>query len=105
MKGVDHMKFLKIENSKVHFHTGDNLWKEIDKIDKESLLILLDKAIGSDFEMDEYEENSIGNKAHQIIYRHLHTKFTEILSNKTRFIDEANNLYKNAIEKYSNDTD
>jgi hypothetical protein len=95
------MKCLKIENNKGYFQTEESNWQEIDSIGKEDLMILLDKAIDSDFEMDEFEADKVQHKAHQIIYRNLYEKFSELLKNKNRFKDESEQLYKSAIEKYS----
>lgn len=97
------MKYLKIEDNKGHFikdKTQPDVWTEIDQIEKDDLLILLDCATNEEFELDSYEETLLGNKAHQIIYKHLSEKFTTFLSNKDRFKDEADNIYKEALEKY-----
>ena len=95
------MKILKIENSRGLFLKESNQWEEIDKIDKEALLALLDIAISNDFEIDEYNTDSLKNKAHQIIYKHLSQKFNELSDNKNRFKDESEQLYKIAIDKYT----
>ena len=95
------MKHLKIENNKGFYCLETNDWKEIDKINKDDLMTLLDKAIETDFEMDDFEIEKLDNKAHQIIYRNLHEKFSELLDTKSRFKDESELLYKSAIEKYS----
>ena len=94
------MKYLKINDNKGFYQTGDDNWKEIDSINKEDLMILLDKAIETDFEMNEFIVDNIQNKAHQIIYRNLYEKFSELLDNKSRFKDESEQLYKSAMEKY-----
>jgi hypothetical protein len=93
------MKHLKIENNK-GFYCLETEWKEVDKITKEDLMQLLDKAIANDFEMDVYDADKIANKAHQIIYKNIYEKFHELLLNKNRFKDESEFLYKNALEKY-----
>lgn len=97
------MKFLKIENNKGYFINDpkqpDN-WFELDKIEKNDLLLLLDYAINEDFEMDEYIESNIQHKAHQIIYKHLFEKFDSFVKNKSRFRDETDLIFKEAIEKY-----
>ena len=96
------MKYLKIEDSKGYFLSSDGNHTEIDKINKEALMHLLDQATEEDiFEMDEYHEVNIGNPAHRIIYSNIYEKFKSLLENKTRFKDESNQLYKNALEKYS----
>lgn len=97
------MKYLKIENHKGYFIKDKNnptVWTEIDQIEKDDLLNLLDIAINKEFELDTYDEANLGNKAHQIIYKHIAEKFTTFLNNKSRFKDEADNLFKAAIEKY-----
>ncbi len=97
------MKYLKIDNHKGYFIKDKNNptdWTEIDQIEKDDLLNLLDIATNEEFEIDAYEEVNLGNKAHQIIYKHIAEKFTTFLSNKSRFKDEADNLFKAAIEKY-----
>ncbi len=99
------MRYLKIENNKGYFlkdNSQPNVWAEIDQIEKEDLMKLLDYATkDEEFDIEPYEEETLANKAHQIIYKHIYEKFTVFLSNKDRFIDEANSLYKSAIEKYS----
>lgn len=98
-----HMKYLKIEDNKGYFIkyvTNPTNWIEIDQIEKDDLLNLLDTATTQDFELDAYDENLIANKAHQIIYKHIAEKFTTFLANKDRFNDEAENLFKTALEKY-----
>ena len=100
------MKYLKIEDNKGFFlktevDTSSTTWTEIDQIGKEDLFYLLNKAISEDFELDEYLEENLSNKAHQIIYKNLHEKFVDLIANKTRFIDESESLYKTALEKYT----
>lgn len=97
------MTYLKIEDNRGFFLKNKELpedWTEIDKIEKEDLLKLLDYATQEDFEMDEYSEDVLGNKAHQIIYKNLYEKFNNFLGNKTRFKDETDNIFKEALEKY-----
>ena len=102
---LKHMKYLKIEDNRGFFlRIVDNeveIWTDIDQISKEDLFFLLNKAISQDFEMDEFNEDILSNKAHQIIYKNLYEKFSDLLTNKTRFKDESESLYKAAIEKYS----
>lgn len=94
------MKYLKIENNKGHYLTSSNQWAEIDKISKEDLMFLLNKAVSEEFEMDEYLEENIGHKAHQIVYKSIHEKFSELVENKNVFKDECDSMFKSAIEKY-----
>lgn len=96
------MNYLKIENGKGFFLDSDNHWKEIDTIQKEDILHLLDCATDSqiDFQMDRIESDNIKNEAHKIIYDNLYRKFFELSSNKNRFLDESEGLYKEALQKY-----
>jgi hypothetical protein len=98
------MKYFKIENKKVLFSVDTENWFQIDEITKDYLMQLLELAINSDFEMDEYEESLIANPAHQIIYKNIHEKFEELLNNKKRFKDESDSKYKEAFEKYQDET-
>src|SRR5699024_2099196 len=94
------MKYLKIENNKGHYLATSGQWTEIDKISKEDLMFLLNKVISEDFEMDEYLEENIGHKAHQIVYKSINEKFSELIDNKNVFKDECDSMFKTAIEKY-----
>ncbi|MGD1837572.1 MAG: hypothetical protein ACPKPY_05890 [Nitrososphaeraceae archaeon] len=96
------MKYLKIENNKglYRLDTSVENWIELDQINKEHLLLLLKSASTDDFEMDEYEDSKLRNPAHNIIYKNIHGKFKDFLSNKTRFQDSVEAMYKTAIEKY-----
>ena len=94
------MKYLKTEDNKGYYLPESNSWTEIDKISKEDLLYLLNKAVDENFEMDEYLEGNIGHKAHQIVYKSIHEKFSELIENRNVFKDECDSLFKSAIEKY-----
>ena len=96
------MIYLKIENGKGYFINSNEEKCEIDTIRKEDILFLLDKATDSSvaFEMDSVSNNSIQNEAHKIIYQSLFRKFNELLSNKNRFLDESEALFKDAFQKY-----
>jgi hypothetical protein len=50
--------------------------------------------------MDEYDDALLQNPAHNIIYRNIHGKFKDFLTNKTRFQDSVEATYKTAIDKY-----
>ena len=97
------MKYLKIEDNKAYYlkeADSETVWTEIDKINKDDLMILLNYAISHDFEMDNYSEDKLANKAHQIIYKNIFEKFTTLLTMKDKFKDESESLYKEALEKY-----
>lgn len=97
------MKYLKIEDNKGFFlldKDGTPEWIEIDRINKDNLLLLLNAAISTDFDMDAYDESILANKAHQIIYKNISEKFTELVAMKSKFKDESESYYKEALEKY-----
>ena len=100
-----HMKYLRIEDNKGFFLKDLNvespLYVPIDQITRDDLLAMLNKAISEEFQMDEFREELVSHKAHQIIYKNLYEKFAELLSEKSRFKDESEGLYKNAFDKYT----
>ncbi len=61
---------------------------------------LLESAMSTDFEIDEFIEENIGHKAHQIVYKSIFEKFTDLINNKKSFIDECDLQFRSAIEKY-----
>ncbi|MFT4802475.1 MAG: hypothetical protein ACI93N_002253 [Flavobacteriaceae bacterium] len=98
------MKYLKIDNNQGFFikdKTQTENWTEIDKIEKDDLLKLLDYIIeDDDFEMDIYNVEILGNKAHQIIYESIYEKLNGFLTNRDGFKDQTGNIYREALEKY-----
>lgn len=101
-KGEICMKYLRINNNNGEFSVDGEHFVDIDNITKEQLLTLLDIALSEeDFEIDEYDADTISNPAHKIIYSNLYNKFTELLKNRQQFIDDVDDLYKEAYEKYS----
>lgn len=100
------MKYLKIENNKGHYlktDIGSSEWIEIDKISKDDLLSLLNKAVSDEFEMDTYEEEKLGHKAHQIVYKSIYEKFEHLVDNKNTFKDECDGQFIDAINKYESE--
>lgn len=101
------MKYLYIENGQGFFSVSglETDKQTIDKIRKEDLLRLLnlivDENAENGFEMDSYDEESIKNPAHKIIYKNIYDKFDTLIKKRVQFLDETCNLYKSAIEKYS----
>ena len=96
------MKYLKIESNKGFYRldTSQDVWTDLDQINKEHLLDLLKFASSGEFEMDEYKDELLQNPAHNIIYKNIFGKFTKFLTKKTRFQDSVEATYKLAIEKY-----
>lgn len=102
MKGDGNMKCLKIENGRGFFAQSSGEMQPIDKMTKDDILYLLSVATNpeGEFEMDSLEDHELLNEAHKIIYRSLYSKFSELLSNKTRFVEESAATYKEAFDKY-----
>jgi len=98
-----HMTYLKIDNNKGYYRIEETTedWVELDQISKDDLLKLLKKATTEEFGMNEYDNELLQNPAHNIIYKNIYGKFTELLNNKTRFQDSVNLMYKSAIDKYT----
>lgn len=96
------MKILKIDSSGcASFSTNGSDWEPIDRIGKEHLLELLDICIENEVQMDEYIDADIKNPAHNIIYKNVYQKLLDFISNKQGFLDEVEDLYRGALEKYN----
>lgn len=94
------MKHLKIENQKAYFAKGDN-WIVVTDMTKEDLLNLAHAAIEEeDFEMDVFDETSLPNPAHKIIYQQINGQLMELHNRRSAFQEEARNIYKDAFDKY-----
>lgn len=94
------MKVLKIESHKGHFVTECGGYETVDKIDKSALLRLVKLALEDDFEIDEFDEESLKNQAHQIIYKSISEKLADLNKKRNQFRDESERLYLDAYEKY-----
>ena len=101
-KGSLIMKYLEIKDGKGFFKNNSSEWQPIDSISNEDILYLLDELIDTNvqFDMDSPHEQSINHEAHKIIYTNIYSKLREIVDNKTRFIEESNGIYRDALEKY-----
>lgn len=101
------MKYLYIENGQGFFSVSglETDKQTIDKIRKEDLLrllnLIIDESAEKGFEMDSYDEESLKNPAHKIIYKNIYDKFDSLIKKRVQFKDETCDLYKSAIEKYS----
>ena len=81
-------------------YSGDS-WNALDEISKEDILTIINLCLEGSFEMDSPTEETVHNKAHDIIYKNLYAKFLELNNQRTRFKDESENLFKEALAKYS----
>lgn len=94
------MKYLKIENSKGEFFNGTQYFS-LDKIAKEDLWYLAKESVTkNDFEMDEYDEAKIQNKAHQIIYQQIYSQLKSLYDRKDELKSQCDAIYKDAYDKY-----
>ena len=96
------MKILIISNCKDKFSLDSINYTPINIINKNNLLGVIDLFLNSECQMDEYSEENIPNKAHQIIYQNLYQKFKELEQNRAQFNDMSENIYEDAINKYRN---
>lgn len=95
------MKLLRINENGGQFLKADGTYEAIDKIDKEDLLRLVDHTLEDDeFEVDEYDEQAVKNQAHQVIYKSIGQKLTELRKRREGFIDESARLYLEEYERY-----
>lgn len=95
------MKTLKIENGQGYFLTEESGYSTVDKIDKTILLRLVNSALEDGFDVDEYNEESLKNQAHQIIYKSIIEKLKDLHQKRKQFLDETERLYLDEYEKYS----
>lgn len=99
------MNYTKIEKSCVYFRLKEDMaWKPISDIQGDDLIILLEKALDEDeFELTEYETEQIKNEAHNIIYKSVYEKISEIRNDRENILDEHLQRYSEVIDKYSHD--
>ena len=74
-KGREVMKLLKIENNLGYYRNEQGDFSSVDKITKEDLLRLVTLTLEKeDVEFDTYNDESLKNQAHQIIYKSIFEK-------------------------------
>ena len=94
------MKILKIENGKGYYISKEIQWNEIDQIDRDGLMYLVNLVIGQNVEMDTLDDKELQNQAQQIIYKSIFDKLKGLSENRSKFKDESDRLYLEAIETY-----
>jgi hypothetical protein len=102
--GGKDMKLLSIENNLGLYLGESGKYNPVDKINKEDLLRLVNLTLQEDVEFDEYDDNSIKNQAHQIVYKSVFEKLRSLRARKQEFIDESERLYLKEYEKYRDDS-
>jgi hypothetical protein len=94
------MKLLSIENNMGLYLTESGQYSSVDKITKEDLLRLVNLTLKEDVEFDVYDDNTIKNQAHQIVYKSVFEKLRGLKDRKNEFVDESERLFLKEYEKY-----
>ena len=103
-KGKECMKHLIIKNEKGYF-LRQGVEVEISEINKDDILALISALIdGEDFEMDQYDSKLLKNPAHNVIYNHLYMRLNDLLTHKSQFVAMSQQTYKDAYQKYCQQT-
>lgn len=100
------MKCLSVCNGQAFFTDKEGNQQPLDKITKDDILFLIDAITDPEreneqFEIDDLTKIEIKNEAHKVIYQNLGGKLQELIDNRTKLFDEAENTYEAAINKYS----
>lgn len=95
------MKLLKICENLGQFLAADGDYRSIDKINKDDLLRLVNCTLGEgEVELDPYDNQAIKNQAHQVIYKSIFQKLSDLGKRKQEFDDESARLFLEEYEKY-----
>jgi hypothetical protein len=95
------MKLLKISENCGHYRDEKGSYIPIDKIGKEGLLQLVNWSLHEkDVTFDAYDEKTIKNQAHQIIYKSIIRKLSDLRNRRQEFLDESARLFLAEYEKY-----
>ena len=97
------MKLLKINANQGLFSGDDGQYIPVDKLTKEHLLRLVNLTLSEEVEFDAFDEEELPNQAHQIIYKSVYTKLSELGQRKAEFIDQSERLFLEDYEKYKHD--
>ena len=95
------MKLLRINENVGQFLDANGAYVLIDKITKDDLLRLADCTLEQEIiELDPYDDQTIKNQAHQVIYKSIYQKLTDLRNRRQEFIDESARLFLEDYEKY-----
>jgi hypothetical protein len=95
------MKLLEISESCGHFRNEKGKFSPIDKVGKDDLLRLVNWTLHENaVSFDEYDEKTIKNQAHQIIYKSIAQKLGALRKRRQEFVDESARLFLDEYEKY-----
>lgn len=95
------MKLLRIEDGAGAFLDASGQYVPVDRITKEEMLRLVSVTLESDAaELDPYDEVALKNAAHQVIYKSISQKLSELRTRRKEFVDESARLYLDDYERY-----
>lgn len=94
------IKILKINDGKGYYLDKNGNYVEVDKVDRDSLLYLINLVINSEVEIETYDESLILNKVHQIIYKEISQKILTLNTSKLTLLSNINTEYADLINKY-----
>ncbi len=96
------MKLLKIEDNKGCYFVTQDKFATVDKITKDDILRLVSLTLdmNQEVEFDEYNDDDLKNKAHQIIYKSIVEKLQELKKRRKEYTDESERLYLTEYERY-----
>lgn len=95
------MKLLRVSDNVGQFLAANGDYSLIDKIGKDDLLRLVDRTLHEDeVELDPYDDQAIKNQAHQVIYKSIFLKLTDLRKRRQEFIDESARLFLDEYERY-----
>lgn len=95
------MKLLRISEYVGQFLAANGEYSPIDKIAKDDLLRLVDRTLDEgEVELDTYDGQEIKNQAHQVIYKSIFQKLTDLRKRRQEFMDESARLFLDEYERY-----
>lgn len=95
------MKLLRISESAGHFLNATGGYTAIDQIKKEDLLRLANMTLHEEVaDYDQYDDALVKNQAHQVIYKSVYLKLTQLRTRKKEFLDESARLFLDDYDRY-----
>lgn len=94
------MKILEIKDNLGYYSVDGKTYIPINEINKEDLLKLVDVILGSDVDIDDFDDDQIKDPAHKIIYKNISEKFKDLNQKKATFKDESGRMFLKEYEKY-----
>jgi hypothetical protein len=95
------MQLLRINENRGYFMKEGGGYEALDKLTKEDLLRLVEDTLTDpQASFDEFQADALQNQAHQIIYRSVYGKLSELADRREEFTDEAERLYLEEYDRY-----